>query len=109
MGLYSNFPYTDYENLNLDWLIKNMKQMYIDFDKLDEDTKREIQELRDLFYGDIQAQVEQYVQENLSQFLLGAMYIEDRTCIKLQQAEVIGDSDHVYNNDQESIIVLEGR
>ena len=109
MALFNNFPYTDFENLNLDWLIKNMKQMYIDFDKLDEDTKQEIQELTNLFYGDIQAQVEQYVQENLSQFLLGAMYIEDRTCIKLQQAEVIGDSDHVYNNDQESIIVLEGR
>lgn len=109
MAIFENFPYTNVHELNLDWLIKNMKQIYLDFDKLDEKTKQEIQALRDLFYGDIQAQVEQYVEENLSQFLLGAMYIEDRTCIKLQQAEVIGDSDHVYNNEQESIIVLEGR
>ena len=102
-------PYTDIHELNLDWLIKNVKKMYEDFDKLDEETKNEIQELRDLFYGDIQQQVETYVQENLSQFLLGAMYDEPNTSIKLQQAEVIGDSDHVYNNENESIIVLEGR
>lgn len=29
MGLYSNFPYTDFENLNLDWIIKTVRE-YVD-------------------------------------------------------------------------------
>lgn len=36
MGLYSNFPYTDFENLNLDWIIKNVKeyiQKYVELEK----------------------------------------------------------------------------
>lgn len=107
MAVYENFPYTNIHEMNYDWIIKQIKDMFENFDKLDEDTKDEIQSLKELFYGDIEAQVTQYISDHLSQFLLGAMYIEENTCIKLQQAVVIGDSDHVYNNEQ--IIVMEGR
>ena len=109
MALFNNFPYTDFENLNLDWFLKNFKQLLSDFDKLDDDVKKEIQDMYNLLNNSIQEYVGDYVDNHLSQFLLGAMYIEENTCIKLQQATVIGDSDHVYNNATESIIVLEGR
>ena len=32
MGLYNNFPYTNFHEINLDWLIKNMKQLMQDWD-----------------------------------------------------------------------------
>lgn len=33
MGLFSNFPYSDFENINLDWIIRKVKE-YIDKTKL---------------------------------------------------------------------------
>ena len=96
MSVFENFPYTNVHELNLDWVIKRVKE-----------GNAKIEDLTALFYDTIKDEVNNYIQENLSQFLLGAMYDEANTCIKLQQAEVIGDSDHIYTNEQ--IVVLEGR
>ena len=109
MAIFDNFPYTNVHEMNYDWIIKKVKECIINFNELDKEVDDKIKELLDLLNYSIENYVEGYVDSHLSQFLLGAMYIEERTCIKLQQAEVIGDSDHVYDNGTESIIVLEGR
>lgn len=96
MAVFENFPYTNVHELNLDWVIKQVKENNI-----------KIEDLTNLFYNEISEKITEYVNENLSQFLLGAMYNEANTSIKLQPVEVIGDSDHIYNNEQ--IIVMEGR
>lgn len=96
MAVFENFPYTNVHELNLDWILKEVKA-----------NNAEVEDLKQLFYDKVSEEVVRYIDEHLSQFLLGAMYDEDNTSIKLQQAIVIGDSDHVYNNEQ--IVVLEGR
>lgn len=96
MALYDNWPYTDFSKVNLDWIINEVKN-----------NNTKVEDLEQLFYNKVSEEVIRYINENLSQFLLGAMYDEANTSIKLQQATVIGDSDHVYNN--EKIVVLEGR
>ena len=58
MFFYNAVPYTNFHELNLDWILKKMK------------------ELNDLFYGDIEADVLNYVTEHLSQFVLSASYDE---------------------------------
>jgi len=98
MGLYDNFPYTNKHELNLDWILKELSGFQGD-----------LNEIKALFTDELREAVDTYVAENLSQFILGAIYDPENTAIKLQQAVVVGDSDHFYNAQQEQIIVLEGR
>ena len=98
MAIFNNYPYTNVHELNLDWVIKLVKEL--DF---------KVEDLEDIVNNKIDEYVKEYISENLSRFLLGAMYIPERTCIKLQPAIVSGDNDHIYQNNTESIIVLEGR
>ena len=98
MAIYDNFPYTNVHEMNYDWIIKTVKKLGID-----------VKDLADIVNNKIDKYVKEYIENNLSRFLLGAMYIPERTCIKLQPAIVSGDNDHVYQNNTESIIVLEGR
>lgn len=98
MALFNNWPWTKYNDYNLAWLLQKTKS-----------NEKDIEELEKEFNDLLAQKVEEYIQENLSQFLLGAMYIEEDTAIKLQPATVIGDGDHVYNSSNEQIIVLEGR
>ena len=113
-------PYSDIHTLNLDWIIDRVFRMIEDFktldksvderiEKIDADVNERIDGIYELLNDEIDEYVQNYINEHLSQFLLGAMYNEPNTSIKLQQAVVIGDGDHVYDNAQESIIVLEGR
>lgn len=102
-------PYSDIHTLNLDWIIDRVFRMIEDFKTLDKSVDERIDGIYELLNDEIDEYVQNYINEHLSQFLLGAMYNEPNTSIKLQQAVVIGDGDHVYDNAQESIIVLEGR
>lgn len=94
MGVFDNFPYSNLHALNLDLLSKN--------DKIQQE---EIEKLWNEFENNIKEQVETYIAENLSSFLLGAMYIEEDTTIKLQRVDAI-DSDHVYTSSNETISVI---
>lgn len=98
MGLYENFPYTNVHELNLDWVINKVKTF-----------QAEIDALNDKYENHVKDEVNEYIDEHLSQFLLGAMYDEENTSIRLQPAVVIGEGDHVYNSTEERITVLEGR
>lgn len=98
MALYDNWPYTDFSKVNLDWISNEVKN-----------NSSTVEDLKNLFYDKVSEEVAKYVNENLSQFLLGAMYDEANTCITLQQVEVLIDSDHVYNRQREEVLVLEGR
>ena len=98
MALFNNWPWTKYNEYNLAWLLKNQGK-----------NDKEIAELEKQLNEELEQTIINYINEHLSQFILGAMYIEENKTIKLQQAVVIGDSDHVYNSNSEQIIVMEGR
>lgn len=97
MPIFEQFPYTNLHELNLDWLIAEMKK-----------TSEDMSKIEDFVYNKIDEAVTQYVQENLSQFILGAMYDEENTAILLRSSSTI-DGDHVYLPESERIVVLEGR
>ena len=94
--IWNEYPYANVHELNLDWILEQVKNGNI-----------KIKELEDIVNNKIDMYVQEYVAENLSRFLLGAMYIEERTAIKLQPVEIIGDGNHVYRD--ETILVMEGR
>lgn len=80
MAIFSNFPYSDFENLNLDWLIKNMKlyiQKYVELedfvntsleaqqqyiDNALEDIRNDFQDLSDYVTN-----VMEYIRDNIEQ------------------------------------------
>lgn len=90
------FPYTNMHDLNEDWMIEKIVEFNSDLVKLYE-----------MFENDVKEKTEQYITEHLAQFLLGAMYDEANTAIRLQPVEVLVDSDHVYYPNSEEIRVLE--
>ena len=56
MPIWEQFPYTNIHELNLDWIIKKVK------------------ELDDQFNADLQNTINAYIAENLSTFILNANY-----------------------------------
>lgn len=97
MALFNNWPWTKYNEYNLAWLLKNQSI-----------NNKEIAELEKKFNEELEATIVEYIEQNLDRFLLGAMYIEEQTAIKLQSA-IVTEGDHVYNRNNETILVLEGR
>ena len=79
MGVFDNFPYSNLHAKNLDFLCMN--------DKLQQE---EIEKLWYEFENNIKEQVETYIAENLSGFLLDAMYNEENTAIVLQRVDTNG-------------------
>lgn len=96
MGVFNQFPWVDYHELNLTWVIGKVK-----------DLAQGVQDVYDYVHDNIDANVKQYINDHLAQFLLGAMYDEANTAIRLQPVEVLVDSDHVYMPNAEEIRVLE--
>lgn len=90
------FPYTNFHDLNADWILEQLKTF-----------QQNVKDLYDMFENDVQTKTQQYINDHLAQFLLGAMYDEPNTAIKLQPVEVLVDSDHVYYPNSEEIRVLE--
>ena len=68
MPVFENFPYTNFHDLNLDWILNKVKE-------LDEKVN-----------GDFVAVIESYIEEHLSQFLLEASYDAATETITLQSA-----------------------
>ena len=68
MPVFENFPYTNFHDLNLDWILNKVKD-------LDEKVN-----------GDFDTIIESYVEEHLSQFLLEASYDAATETITLQSA-----------------------
>ena len=80
MALFNNFPYTDFENLNLDWIIKNVKEYIEKYVKLENFVNASLEEQRE------------YIEEALNNF---SQDIED------MQAELDNFMDYVRENLQE--------
>lgn len=94
--MFHRFPYTNFHDLNADWILDQLRKF-----------QENVESLYDMFENDVQTKTQQYIDEHLSQFLLGAMYDEPNTAIKLQPVEVFVDGDHVYYPGSEEIRVLE--
>ena len=74
--MYRRYPYTNFHDINLDWIIKQVQ-----------DLTNRVKELYFIINNKIELYVEQYVKENLSKFVIEASYDEANTAIKIELKE----------------------
>lgn len=72
MGAFEQFPYTNFHELNLDWIIKQVKQFQNSLDN-------------------ISGQITDIVQEYLASVEMNAMYVADTETIILKFEEESGN------------------
>lgn len=89
MAFYDKFPYTNFQELNLDWIIKKVKEL---------DYKVGV---------DLENTIGRYLDKHLSSIVAGAMYAEDDEMIVLTIPIQTGGENHVYNVAQQTIYVKE--
>lgn len=59
MGFFDNYPYTDFHELNLDWLIKQMKAL-----------EKHVDDTYDTLYNQLKQDVEDYVDQEIASVLV---------------------------------------
>lgn len=69
MGLFEQFPYTNFHELNLNWMLQKIKEFKSDLDNID-------------------SEITNIVQEYLSNVEMNAMYIPATETIALEFKEV---------------------
>ena len=74
--MFRRFPYTNFHELNSDWLVERML-----------DVTNKVKELTDIVNNKIELYVKQYVEENLSKFAIEAYYDEANTAIRIELRE----------------------
>lgn len=79
---WNKYPYSNIHDLNLDWLIKKMKELLEHVDNID-----------------------QYIIDNLSKIIVGAMYQEEEELIILAFPIQVGNAEHSYDPSNLSIVV----
>lgn len=96
MAVFENFPYTNFHELNLDWIIKKVKDMKTEVEQVQITTDQELEDFRTYFQNEldelenllnnqIMQYVEQYVDDHLSQFVVNATYDEATRTITLNE------------------------
>lgn len=70
-------PYTDLHELNLDWIIKKVKE-----------TMQKTDDLETFFYDDVKKSVDKYIADNLAYFLLNVMYDENTEAIIFKREDI---------------------
>ena len=70
MALINRYPYTDFENLNLDWIIQKVKEL-----------GEEVEALDKLLNEDLDAYINLYIDEHISELMLRVVYDESNTAV----------------------------
>lgn len=68
MAVLENFPYTNFHEMNLDWIIAKVKELDSEFNET------------------LEENIIQYIDDHMSQFLLTAMYDAGTKTITIQSA-----------------------
>lgn len=85
--MFNSFPYSDFHELNLDWILTKIKEFQSWFDNLNVE-------------DEIKAEVDKYFNEVMIQ----ASYNEETETITLSK-QLSGDGLHVYDPAKQSIII----
>ena len=85
--MFNSFPYSDFHELNLDWILSKIKEFQDWFDNLNVE-------------DEIKAEVDKY----FNQVMIQAIYDEQTETITLAK-ELSGDGVHTYNVDKQAIVI----
>ena len=98
MGAFEFFPYTNFHELNLDWLLRKVREYIERFEKLDGDFKK----LQDNF-DDLKTWVESFIDEGLKDAVDAKLdeWLEDGTIEALVNGEVYGALLHYVPDNEE--------
>jgi len=72
MAVFEQFPYTNFHELNLDWIIKQMK-----------DVLGSVEELSAKLDSELEQTILEYLNEHLDEIMLTATYIESTRTLKI--------------------------
>lgn len=92
MGVFNNFPWTNFHELNLDWVIKTVK------------------ELQDYLNSpDYEKYIQQVIINNAERLMFNGSYVEEDEQIILSYIiESVADpSSHIYNSGTETMSIEE--
>lgn len=85
--MFNSFPYSDFHELNLDWVLSKIKEFQNWFDNLNVE-------------DEIKAEVDKY----FNQVMIQAIYDEQTETITLAK-ELSGDGVHVYDIGKQAIVI----
>lgn len=85
--MFNSFPYSDFHELNLDWILAKIKEFQNWFDNLNVE-------------DEIKSEVDKY----FNQVMIQAAYNEETETITLSK-QLSGDGLHVYDATKQSIII----
>ena len=85
--MFNSFPYSDFHELNLDWVLSKIKEFQNWFDNLNVE-------------DEIKAEVDKY----FNQVMIQAIYDEQTETITLAK-ELSGDGVHVYDVGKQAIVI----
>ena len=77
MPLFENWPYSNFHELNLDWILQQVKDLTEKVESLDKQLNE-----------DLDAYIEQYINDHLADLLLSVVYDAADTAIVFSVEEV---------------------
>lgn len=82
------YPYTDFHELNLDWLLNTVK---------------EVKQTVDEIYKNVDKAVAKWIQDHINDIMVHATYIPETETIKFASEIIVGGDMHVYDSADTSM------
>lgn len=105
MGVYRHFPYSNFHEMNLDWLLSAWDKFIEEFDIWQHDINDTIEEFRTFLEN---LHMEEYVKETLDQWLEDGVFTDIINSLAMPQRELIIAREGRYNSIRPNVLGSQG-
>lgn len=105
MGIYRQFPYSNFHEMNLDWLLNTWKEFSAQFESWKDDVDAAIEEFRK-YLEDLH--IDDYVQEVLNQWFEDGVFTDIINSLAMPQRELIIAREGRYNSIAPNVLGSQG-